>query len=535
MIVRRTNMIPVLTASQMREADRRTIEEIGLPGVVLMENAGAAVAAAIAERFPRAKRAAILCGRGNNGGDGFVVARRLQSLRPAVYLIGTRGDVKGDARVHLGALERSGVGVVEVVDEVGWQAVRDRLWEADLIVDALLGTGLSREVEGLVRRVIEDVNALRERHPVPLVAVDLPSGVASDTGEVLGPALAATVTVTFAAPKHGQVLPPACDLTGELLVADIGIPRDLLDSTTRLWLLEGADACGAFAPRAPGAHKGDFGHLLVIAGCVGKSGAAVLAATSALRSGVGLVTVATAAGALPMVAEKRAEVMTEPLAATAAGSIAATAVDRALALAAERDAVVLGPGLGQEAETRAFVREFVRRCASPLLIDADGLNALAPAADAPGAIDLLRRPHATVVTPHPGEMARLLGSSARDVQKRRLETARTLAVETGAVVVLKGQRTLVCEASGRAAVNPTGNAGMATAGTGDVLTGVIGALVARGGSAWLSATTGVYLHGLAGDIAARRFGVESLMAGDLVDALAEAIATVDGRDARDAR
>jgi hydroxyethylthiazole kinase-like uncharacterized protein yjeF len=524
-------MIPVLTAGQMREADRRTIEEIGLPGAVLMENAGAAVAAAIAARFPRARRVVVLCGRGNNGGDGFVAARRLETARPSVYLIGARDGVRGDARLHLGVLERSGIPVEEVAEEAAWETVRDRLWEVELIVDALLGTGLAREPEGLVRRVIEDVNALRERHPIPLVAVDLPSGLSSDAGEMLGPALAATLTVTFAAPKHGHALPPACDRVGELVIADIGIPRDLLESSAHLWLLEAGDAAGAFPPRAPGAHKGDYGHLLVVAGSVGKTGAAVLAATGALRAGAGLVTVATAEPALRMVAEARAEVMTEPLGATAAGTIGPQALERALALAAQRDAVVLGPGLGQDPGTRAFVRDFARRCDRPLVIDADGLNALAAAADAPGATDLLRRSQATIVTPHPGEMARLMGTSPHELQKRRLEGARALAVETGAVVVLKGQRTIVAEASGRAAVNPSGNAGMATAGTGDVLSGVVGALLARGLTAWTSATAAVHLHGLAGDLAARRHGQESLMAGDVVDALAEAVQAIVGHDA----
>src|SRR2546425_1239760 len=395
-------MIPVVNAAEMRDADRRTIQEIGLPGAVRMESAGAAVARAIGERFPGARRPVVLCGKGNNGGDGFVVARHLRELKPSVFLLGLRAEVRGDALLHLGVFERSGGTVHELADEAAWVAARPAVFGGDLLVDALLGTGLKQEPSGLV----------------------------------------------------GQAI------------------RDLAQ------------------PREPGAHKGTFGHVLAIAGSVGKPGAAVLAATAALRTGAGLVTVATPAPALPIVAAARAELMTEPLPVDASGALDAAAVTRALALAKDRDAVVIGPGLGQEAVTRAFVREVVRRCTTPLLVDADGLNALAPSAREKGDTDALRRSAPTVVTPHPGEMARLVSSSASEVQRRRLETARALAMETGAVVLLKGQRTIVARADGRAAVNPTGNPGMATGGTGDGLSGVIGALLARGCDAWTASTAG---------------------------------------------
>jgi NAD(P)H-hydrate epimerase len=302
----------------------------------------------------------------------------------------------------------------------------------------------------------------------------------------------------------------------------------LTEASARLWLLEAADAARAFPRRALGAHKGDFGHLLLVGGSVGKTGAVALAATAALRSGAGLVTVAMPAPALPIVAAARPEVMTEPLAATPSGSMAVGAVERALDLAGGRDAVVLGPGLGQDPETRAFVRGFIQRCSLPLVIDADGLNALAGHAQEPAAVRLMQREHPTVATPHPGEMARLAGGTSSGIQKRRLEAARALAVETGAVVVLKGQRSIIAERSGRAAVNPSGNPGLATAGTGDVLSGIAGAFLARGHDAWLSATAAVYLHGHSGDRAAERVGVESLVAGDVIEALPEAIRGVVG-------
>ena len=525
-------MIPVLTAAQMREADRRTIEDLGVPGAVLMENAGRAVAEAVRARFPEARRPVVLCGKGNNGGDGFVAARHLLDLGPRVVLVAARHEVKGDALHHLRTLEQSGGGIVEAFDAAAWERVRETVADADLVIDALLGTGLRERPEGVIARVIRDVNEWAGGARKPIVAVDIPSGISSDNGETPWESLPATVTVTFGAPKAGHVLPPACDRCGTLVVADIGIAASALASAgTRLFLLEEADVRACYVPRSPVSHKGNYGHVLVVAGSVGKTGAAVLAATAALRAGAGLVTVATPAPALPIVAASRVEAMTEPLPATAAGTVDATGVERALELASGRDAVVLGPGLGTERETRAFVREFVPRCPVPLLVDADGLNALAASGDALAATSLLRRPASTVVTPHPGEMARLVGRAIADVQRARLETARSLARETDAVVALKGHRTIVAHPDGRAAVNPTGNPGMATGGTGDVLAGMAGTLLARGGEAWPAVAAAVYLHGLAGDRAAAREGEESLLAGDVLEELPAALRSATGHGA----
>jgi NAD(P)H-hydrate epimerase len=312
---------------------------------------------------------------------------------------------------------------------------------------------------------------------------------------------------------------------GELLVADIGIPDAVLrDTQPRLHLLEARDAAAAFPPRRPASHKGDFGHVLVIAGSLGKTGAAVLAGTGALRAGAGLVTVATPAAVLPLVAAARPELMTEPLPAPAE-TLGPEAVPRALELAEGRDAVVLGPGLGQSREVREFVAEFVARCGKPLVLDADALNALAAAA-----LASLPRAPATLLTPHPGEMARLLGTTTREVQSDRAASAWRLAAATGAVVVLKGQRSIVAEPSGRAAVNPTGNPGMASGGTGDVLSGIAGALLARHRDAWLAACAAAYVHGRAGDLAARERGQEALVAGDLLEALGAAILSAQRGD-----
>jgi NAD(P)H-hydrate epimerase len=525
-------MIPVLTAAEMGQADRRTIEEVGVPGAVLMENAGSAVAAAVRRRYPGVRRPVVVCGRGNNGGDGFVAARRLLDLQPAVYLAGRREETKGDARLHRDRYERAGGVVRELPDAAAWLAARPALWEADLVVDALLGTGLRAQPSGLAAQIIADLSEAAAAR-MPVVAVDIPSGLSSDTGDVAWETVRATLTVTFAAPKHAHVLPPACERVGELQVADIGIPAAVLAETgTRLWLLEARDAARAYPRRALGAHKGTFGHVLVVAGSVGKTGAAILSAGGALRAGAGLVTVATPAPALSLVAAGRPELMTEPLPVGGNGGLDREALPRAVALAREKDAVVLGPGLGQEAATRAFVRAFALECPAPLVIDADGLNGLAASAsDRSAAASILqKRSAATVVTPHPGEMGRLVGSDAGDVQRRRLEVARAFAAESRSIVVLKGYRTLVADPDGRVAANPTGNPGMATGGTGDVLSGILGALLARRLDPWTAATAAVYVHGLAADMAAARLGQESLVAGDLVEALAEAIRSVGHGD-----
>jgi len=522
-------MIPVLTAEQMRAADRRTIEEIGVAGAVLMENAGAAVAMASQARFPAARRLLILCGKGNNGGDGYVVARRFLEQQPTVLLFGSKRDVKGDAAVHLGILERTGGRVVEVRDAKAWAAHRHRLLEVDLVVDALLGTGLRKAPEGLLADVIGELAVAHAERGVPIVAVDIPSGLPSDGGDVPWNTASATLTVTFAAPKWGHAVAPACNLVGELRIADIGIPRRVLEEAGNdLWLAEETDAARAFPPRQPASHKGSYGHLLVVAGGPGKTGAAVLAGMAALRSGAGLVTVAIAEPALPIVAASRPELMTEPLPCGADATLGEAAVARVLELAEARDAVALGPGLGTASGTRRFVEQLVAGCRRPLVVDADGLNCLAQGRSKDGRLPGLPRGSATVLTPHPGEMARLSGIETGEVQRRRVDVARRLAQASGACVALKGQRTVVASPEGRAAINPTGNPGMATGGSGDVLTGMIGALLARGLDPWLAAVAAVYVHGRAGDRAAARLGMTSLVAGDLVDALPEALLGIEG-------
>ena len=514
-------MIPVLTVEQMRAAERHTIDRLGVPGPELMERAGSAVAREIAARFGGAERVVVLCGKGNNGGDGFVVARHLLEVGPEVFLMGRVDDVRGDASVHLGLLRDAGGSVTEVVDVQAWSAVSERVGQAGLIVDAMLGTGLSKAPRGVIARVVEDLQAIPAER---IVAVDLPSGLPSDTGEVGWPTVCAGLTVTFAAPKYGHALPPACARIGELITADIGIPVDA--QMPSLFLLEGADAAAFFAPRPAASHKGDFGHVLIVAGSLGKTGAAVLAATAALRSGAGLVTVATPAPAQGLVASGRPEVMTEPLPIEGDGSLGPAAAERVLALAGTRDVVVMGPGLGTQGSTPAFVRQVVGAVEGPIVVDADGLNAFATG---DRTLDGLQREASTILTPHPGEMGRLLGSSSGDVQAGRLESVRRLAKLVGVTVVLKGHHTLIGRGDGGTAVNPTGNPGLATAGSGDVLSGVVGALAGRSSDPWRAACAAVFIHGLAADLATEQMGEHAVIAGDVIEQLGAATKLLGGR------
>lgn len=515
----------ILTAAEMREVDRLTTERYGVPSLQLMETAGTRVAEFLEREFAdlTRMRIAVLCGKGNNGGDGLVVARKLKErgCAPEVYLFAPLEAVRGDAAVNLKRWREMGEPRA-VTSPAEWEAARKEVAAAQLIIDALLGTGLSGPVEGLLRAVVEDVNRFHDGASV--VAVDMPSGAASDSSEIIGPAIRAAFTVTFTAPKLGQVFPPNSENVGRLLVRSIGSPYELVaaDAATPLCWLEASEFRWLPRRRPARAHKGDYGHALVIAGSRGKTGAAVLAAGGCLRAGAGLVTVATPESVLPVVAAGMPEMMTYPLLSTEGGAIAAANLEyqRLSQLLRDRSVVALGPGLSTEQETRRFVQTVVAECSAPLVLDADGLNAFAGEAEKLSA----RKTTHLAVTPHPGEMARLVGCTAGEVQRRRLETARRAAKQWKAWVVLKGQHTIVAAPDGRAMVNSTGNPGMATGGTGDVLTGMLAGLTAQlGAENWERVLgLGVFLHGLAGDIAAREVGEAPLVATDLLRALPRA-------------
>ena len=511
-------MQPVFTAEQMRRLDARAISELGIPGAMLMENAGRgatdALLRALPERGlkPRGLRVALVCGKGGNGGDGFVVARRLKAAgaRPAVYCAFPSDALAGDAARKHREMRRAGI-VARVVGD--GSALRSALAESDLIVDALLGTGVRGAVGPALTGLIEAMNASGR----PVVALDVPSGLSADGGPLAGPVVRAWLTPTFAALKLGLAVGAGVELAGRVEVVDIGIPPAELTREVSTFVLEAADVAPLFPRRRRDAHKGTYGHLLVVAGSVGKTGAAALCARAAMRTGAGLVTVATSASAQPVVASLLLEAMSVPLPETAARTVALKAHDALIELSAGRDAVALGPGLGLDDETRRLARVLVRETARPMVVDADGLTALVDHLD-----ELRAAAGPRYFTPHPGEMARMLGAAVADVQRDRLGCARAFAREHGVHLCLKGSRSIVASPEGSVLINPTGNPGMASGGAGDVLTGIVGALLARGLPAARVLGAAVYLHGLAGDIAAERMGEEALVASDVIDALPEA-------------
>lgn len=512
----------ILTAAEMKEVDRLTTSRYRVPSLALMENAGRSVAEFIQSRFPNlsARRIVVLCGKGNNGGDGFVVARHMHKMgaKPEVYLVGNPRDVKGDAATNLnrwkkvGKLNRDGALKSEVLAE---------LPSGSIIVDALLGTGVRGVVDGRLRDVINQVN---EREPGRyVVAVDIPSGLQADLGEVEGAAIVADYTITFTAPKPGLIDREGGHRVGSLHVRQIGSPPELIDEVGKgslRWSEAGEFALFALPRKAEG-NKGDYGHALVVAGSVGKSGAAVLASWAALRAGAGLVTVATPEPVLSIVAAHTPEIMTEPLAATRAGTISERCLEGGLfvKILVGKRVLAIGPGLTTQSETQSFVRTVVSDRHVPIILDADGLNAFTQRAS-----DLKHSGGHLCVTPHPGEMARLLGCTAREVQARRVELAQQAARDWNAIVILKGSATVTTSPGGSAFINSTGNPGMATGGTGDVLTGILAGLTAQfGTSDWPRLLAfGVYLHGLAGDIAYADGGEAPLMASDLIRAIPRA-------------
>jgi hydroxyethylthiazole kinase-like uncharacterized protein yjeF len=515
----------VLNTQQMREADRRTIDEVGIPSIVLMENAGRQAVAAMEAAFEdlASTHVGVMCGRGNNGGDGFVVARTLiqRGIETSVFLLGSVADVRGDARTNLEVLGRIGLTVVEISNAQEWELHFSEISRCELVVDAILGTGFHGQLSGLLETVVADINGLG----VPIVAIDLPTGLSADTCDVEGEAIEASMTITLAAPKIPLILPPADTYSGDLVIADIGIPLPILDDVEGPYIeLLTRERMRELVPaRAADSHKGDFGRVLVIAGSVGRTGAAHLAATGALRSGAGLVTVATPRSCLPIVAAMAPEYMTEGLDETAAGTIDFAALDRVLDFKA--DVIAVGPGLGQSPGTAAFVHGLLERAGVPLILDADALNAFIGDPDRLAGRDGVD----VVITPHPGEMARLLNLSVEAVQHDRLRHATEFASSHRVHVVLKGHRTIIAGPDNRAFINLTGNAGMATGGTGDLLTGMIAGWFGQLLDAEAACKLAVYLHGTAGDLAEADEGDVALVAGDLAARLGDAVLELTAR------
>jgi NAD(P)H-hydrate epimerase len=513
----------ILTAAEMREVDRLTTARYRVPGLTLMENAGKSVAEFIQARFPNFTRRhiVVLCGKGNNGGDGFVAARHLRKMgaKPEVRLFGDPREVKGDAAANLKRWKTAS-GKLQI-DKPG-KGDELKFASDSIIVDALLGTGARGAVEGRLREVIAGLN--RREPGCVVVSVDIPSGLHADTGEAQGDVVVADHTVTFTAPKPGLFLGAGAHHTGELAVRNIGSPRELIEEIGKgkLRWSEPQEFTRFALPRKPTGHKGTYGHALIVAGSVGKSGAAVLASWAASRVGAGLVTVATPEPVLPTIAAHAPEIMMEPLVSTLAGTISARCFEANFfgKLVAGKSALGIGPGLTTQIETQEFVRGVMgMRSRVPIILDADGLNAFA------GRASELKDPKDTIaITPHPGEMARLTGCTTDEVQSRRVELAIKSAADWNAQVILKGHHTVTAAPDGCAWINSTGNPGMGTGGTGDVLTGMLAGLTAQyRDSPWpLVLAFGVYMHGLAGDIAYAESGEAPLMASDVIRAIPRA-------------
>jgi len=560
-------VLRVISAEQMRNIDRLTVQNHQVPSIQLMQNAAAACFLEIKKYYsgnPAGLRALILCGQGNNGGDGAALAQDLHGagVTTDVILFGRVEDSKGDARANFetvqrlsegGAVRSSSPTVREGVDPgaaphpslnfvecnngADWERIAGSQGSYDVIVDALFGTGLSRPLEGVFPSVIEYLPRIRRerlsRSPL-IVSVDIPSGLNADIPNTIGPAVQADLTVTFTAPKVANVLPPASDLNGTLVLADIGSPRELVDSVdSQLFVIEKDDARNWLSRTryTHGSFKNTRGHVLVIAGSRGYTGAAVLCGNAAMRSGAGLVTIATPASAQPLVAATAmAEVMTTPLAETDRGAVSDDAIDHVKRLATKASVVAIGPGLSAEDDrTRRFVYSLVKQRRTPMVIDADALNCLAPwPEELQGSAEV-----PLILTPHPGEMVRLLGGDEKGALDDRVAVARDFATKHNVILVLKGARTLIA-VPGRVFINPTGNPGLGTAGSGDTLTGVIAGFVAQAVATLkdkvdvLEATVAaLYVGGLAGDFAAGKIGMRAMVASDIREHLSQAICSLD--------
>ena len=513
----------IVTAAEMRAIDRATSERFAVPSLTLMENAGAGVVEHALAHHGAAQKMVVFCGKGNNGGDGFVAARLLHRAGKTVQviLLADPAELKGDAAAMYGKLPVPAI-IIHSSEELKSDRLQSAL-AADLCLDAILGTGFKPPVSGLYAEAIATMNAA----PGPVMAVDIPSGADADAmAPQKGIIARADSIITFTAPRPAHVFSSLS--VGPTVVADIGSPEEAIVSSLNLNVITARDFASLIDQRPAESNKGNYGHVLVVGGSLGKAGAPAMAGMSALRAGTGLATVATPKSMLSTVAGFHPEVMTEPLPETAEGTISASAADRLQTLAKGKSVLAIGPGISRVPETSSFVRALVAQSQAPVVLDADGLNAFEGRAD-----ELTGKGRLLVITPHPGEMARLAGCSIAEVQKDRLGVARRFAREHELMVVLKGHRTLVVQPDGEVWVNTTGNPGMSTGGTGDILTGMVAAMIAQKmiaqtktaqnpNGARLAVCAAVHLHGLAGDVMRESVGEHSMVATDLLRGLPEA-------------
>ena len=547
-------MQKVLTAAQMREVDRLTTEKYGIPSILLMENAAHAVARVITEKLGgsvKGKSILVLCGKGNNGGDGAALARILaiQGADVDVLLLGKITETKGDARINFGVLCRedfefddvyfSNFGELrEIKSKEEW--VRFYMHQgqfSDVIVDAIFGTGLTRPLEIWLYNIIHDLNFVNEG-PVPnprlCVSVDIPTGLDADSGERLGEPVRADVTVTFTAPKGGNVRPDVASFNGELVIADIGSPEELIDEQpSQFFLTEREDAEGWLesANFSDDSYKNKRGHALLIVGSDGYSGAAVLAGNASMRSGLGLVTIATPRSSKDSVSSRvLPEVMVRGVAETESGAIGEAAFDELKDLLEKADSVAIGSGISQDESTKRFVQKVLQNRQQPTVVDADALNLLSPFEARPTDVESEQR---LILTPHEGEFMRLLGTADKDAIKDRVAAVRDFATKHNVILVLKGERVLIGEPGGKVVVNPTGNSGLGKAGNGDTLTGIIAGFVAQAVQfdidIFETVVAAVYVAGMAGDMAEKKYGKRVMTASDVRECLTEVFETLEGK------
>ena len=515
----------VVTVAEMKDIERAAIEEYGIPGIVLMENAGVEVAGQIESILGNLqnKKISVFAGTGNNGGDGYVVARHLhnQGAKVKVFLIGSKTAVAGDALTNLQIITNMGIDILEVINQHDWDKVKIAMTFTDCLVDALLGTGFTGKLRDHMVQVVECMNKMNK----VIIAVDVPTGVDGDTGQIQSVAVKANYTITFALPKQGLLLYPGALYVGELYVADIGVPRLLVQNIAiQQNLITSGDMTNMLGKRQPDAHKGSCGKVFVVAGSRGLTGAAALSASAAMRSGAGTVNLGIAESLHDIMEMKVTEVMTSPLAEVSPGALGEESFSEIQRLSLHSDIVVIGPGLGRHEETMSLVRRVITTIERPLVIDADALYALIDHTSL-----LTEAKSVPILTPHPGEMARLVGLTAEEVNQDRIYIARQAAIEWGSIIILKGARTIVAFPDGEVYINSSGNAGMATGGAGDVLTGIIAGFVGQGLSSHEAALAGVYIHGLAGDIVARN-GMIGMIASDIIKALPAAIFGIQEND-----
>lgn len=514
----------LVTAEQMQNIDRQTIESFGIPGIILMENAGKGAFAMLFKKFKhiRSKKIAVMAGRGNNGGDGFVIARYLmeKKVNVTVFLLSSKEKLTGDAKINMQLFQKlcsrsSSGSIIEIPDADTFEKLKTCIVHHDLFIDAILGTGLNSNVRGFFKDAVDLINSCQK----PVFSIDIPSGLHSDTGQPLGTSVKADATATFAFAKAGHVLYPGNRYTGDLEIIDIGIPEFIAkEQNIQLSLIEKNEIVSWFKPRQFQSHKGSFGHLLVIAGSTGKTGAAALCANAAMKSGTGLVTLGIAESLNKIVELQVIEPMTYPLPEKEKGFLSDNCFDEIQMLLKGKQALALGPGLGTAESTKKLVLKLVKEIRVPLIMDADAINCIAKKPEI-----LLQKKSMAILTPHPGEMARLCNAAPKDIQADRVGFASQFAKHHDTIVVLKGAQTIVSLPDGRSFICPTGNPGMASGGMGDVLTGMLAAFCAQGFSPEKASLASVFIHGMAADLLSQDIGAFGFLATDLVGMIPKTI------------